>query len=87
MSTAVNPFGQGEERSFQQALQKRGLKVRVMPLNRIEWLNLLRGIFSLSFVSHHHRVSFLLTRHMTMAAAYNKRLAALCCVLFSTIKA
>eukprot|EP00285_Hemiselmis_virescens_P019406 CAMPEP_0173406386 /NCGR_PEP_ID=MMETSP1356-20130122/64498_1 /TAXON_ID=77927 ORGANISM="Hemiselmis virescens, Strain PCC157" /NCGR_SAMPLE_ID=MMETSP1356 /ASSEMBLY_ACC=CAM_ASM_000847 /LENGTH=77 /DNA_ID=CAMNT_0014367371 /DNA_START=81 /DNA_END=310 /DNA_ORIENTATION=- len=45
----VNPFGQGEELSLKNSLTKRGIEVEVMPLDRIEWLNVLRGIFSLSF--------------------------------------
>ena len=45
----LNPFGAGEETSISYALQKRGFSVTVMPLQRSQWFNVLRGLFTFSF--------------------------------------
>ncbi|EKX45813.1 hypothetical protein GUITHDRAFT_86917 [Guillardia theta CCMP2712] len=45
----IDPFGCGFEQSITCALEKRGHQVQVMPLKRAQWLNVLWGIFTLSF--------------------------------------
>ena len=50
--TALSPWccvADGEERSVSYALRERGFAVHVMPLQRIQWLNVLRGLISLNF--------------------------------------
>ena len=44
-----NPFGAGFDTSISYALQQRGFEVTVMPLERTQWFNVLRGLFTLSF--------------------------------------
>jgi len=45
----INPFGAGFETSISYALEQRGFDVTVMPLERTQWFNVLRGLFTLSF--------------------------------------
>lgn len=45
----TNPFGAAFETSISYALQQRGFDVTIMPLERGQWLNVLWGIFTLSF--------------------------------------
>ena len=44
-----SPFGAEFETSISYALERRGYEVRVMPLLRKQWLNVLWGVFDLSF--------------------------------------
>lgn len=44
-----NPFGADFKTSISYALEKRGFEVRVMPLMRSQWFNVLWGLFDLSF--------------------------------------
>lgn len=43
------PFGASFETSISYALEQRGFRVEVMPLERTQWFNVLRGLFTLSF--------------------------------------
>jgi hypothetical protein len=45
----TNPFGAAFESSISYGLQQRGFDVTIMPLDRVQWFNVLWGIFTLSF--------------------------------------
>lgn len=45
----TQPFGANFETSISYALEQRGFKVKIMPLERGQWFNVLRGLFTLSF--------------------------------------
>ena len=55
----INPLQRGEEQGALSLLRKRGIDTSVVPIQRREWLNIARGVFTREFWSNECRAETL----------------------------